>query len=92
MIYGPGSIIPGAAAIDVAGERDAVLATGVINGIGSIEGNRGSVDPENMNFQLKDDSPVYKLGFQRIPIEKIGLYKDELRALWPKVGKENVVQ
>jgi hypothetical protein len=28
------------------------------------------------NFQLRDDSPAYKLGFKRIPIEKIGLYKD----------------
>jgi hypothetical protein len=30
------------------------------------------VDPDNMNFQLKDDSPAYKLGFKKIPIEKIG--------------------
>ena len=30
------------------------------------------VDPEHLNFQLKDDSPAYKLGFQRIPMEKIG--------------------
>ncbi len=35
------------------------------------------------NFQLRDDSPAYKLGFERIPIEKIGLYKDETRASWP---------
>ena len=25
------------------------------------------------NFQLRDDSPAYKMGFKRIPIEKIGL-------------------
>ncbi len=37
------------------------------------------VDPANMNFQLRDDSPAYKLGFQKIPAEKIGLYKDEYR-------------
>lgn len=41
------------------------------------------VDAAHENFQLRDDSPAYKLGFQRIPIEKIGLYKDELRASWP---------
>ncbi|MFB3041491.1 MAG: right-handed parallel beta-helix repeat-containing protein [Candidatus Poribacteria bacterium] len=35
------------------------------------------------NFQLRDDSPAYKVGFKRIPIEKIGLYKDENRASWP---------
>ncbi len=36
MIYGPDSIFPGAAAIEVAGEREAVLTAAVINGIGSI--------------------------------------------------------
>ena len=35
------------------------------------------------NFQLRDDSPAYKLGFERIPIKKIGLYEDDLRASWP---------
>jgi len=37
------------------------------------------VDPENMNFQLEEDSPAYKLGFQRIPMECIGLYEDKWR-------------
>jgi len=31
------------------------------------------VDRAKANFQLRDDSPVYKMGFKRIPIEKIGL-------------------
>ena len=31
------------------------------------------VDASRMNFQLRDDSPAYKLGFKRIPFEKIGL-------------------
>ena len=35
------------------------------------------------SFQLRDDSPVYKVGFKRIPTEKIGLYEDEQRASWP---------
>jgi hypothetical protein len=35
------------------------------------------------NFQLRDDSPAYQVGFKRIPIEKIGLYEDENRASWP---------
>lgn len=39
----------------------------------------GFVDQSKRNFQIKDDSPVYKLGFKRIPMEKIGLYKDEYR-------------
>ena len=32
----------------------------------------GFVDAEHGNFQLRDDSPVYKLGFKRIPMEQIG--------------------
>jgi len=36
------------------------------------EGDPGFVDPANGNFQLKDDSPAWKLGFKRIPIENIG--------------------
>jgi hypothetical protein len=40
-----------------------------------IDGNPGFVDMENENFQLKDDSSAWKLGFKRIPIEKIGLYR-----------------
>jgi len=41
------------------------------------------VEPPPKNFQLRDDSPAYELGFKPIPIEKIGLYKDEQRASWP---------
>ncbi|MFA6545299.1 MAG: right-handed parallel beta-helix repeat-containing protein, partial [Limisphaerales bacterium] len=41
------------------------------------------LDAANGNFQLRDDSPAYALGFKRIPIEKIGLYKDSDRASWP---------
>ena len=37
------------------------------------------VDMAGENFQLTDDSPAYKLGFQRIPMELIGLVKDEYR-------------
>ena len=35
------------------------------------------------SFELRKDSPAWKLGFQRIPVEKIGLYKDADRASWP---------
>jgi len=41
------------------------------------------VDAEHGNFQLKEDSPAWKLGFQRIPLEKIGLYQSPERASWP---------
>jgi hypothetical protein len=41
----------------------------------------GFVDAVNLNFQLKEGSIVYKKipGFQKIPFDKIGLYKDEYR-------------
>jgi len=32
------------------------------------------VNRDEMNFQLKDESPVYKTGFKKIPFEKIGTY------------------
>jgi hypothetical protein len=40
-------------------------------------------DAPRQNFQLRPDSPAFKLGFERIPIEKIGLYRDQNRAGWP---------
>ena len=38
------------------------------------------VDAAKLDFQLRDDSPAYKLGFRRIPIDKIGLYRRPQRA------------
>ena len=38
------------------------------------------VDMAAENFQLADDSPAYKLGFERIPMELIGLVQDEYRS------------
>jgi len=37
------------------------------------------LDPNAMDFQLADGSPAYGLGFKRIPMEKMGLYKDRNR-------------
>ncbi|MBX6360735.1 MAG: right-handed parallel beta-helix repeat-containing protein [Acidobacterium ailaaui] len=41
----------------------------------------GFVNVEHQNFQLKDNSVVYKIlkGFRKIPFERIGLEKDEYR-------------
>ena len=44
-----------------------------------MEGDPGFVDLEGEDFRLKDDSPAFRLGFKRIPIEKIGLIQDEWR-------------
>lgn len=41
------------------------------------------VDAKKHNYNLKPNSPAWKLGFQPIPFDKIGLYKDPMRASWP---------
>ena len=41
------------------------------------------VAPEKDDWRLRPDSPAFKLGFQPIPVEKIGPYQDPLRASWP---------
>jgi hypothetical protein len=43
------------------------------------------VDPDKDDYRLQPDSPAFKLGFQPIPVEKIGPYPDDLRASWPIV-------
>ena len=40
-------------------------------------------DAQGGSYQLTDASPAWALGFQRIPVEKIGLYPDASRASWP---------
>jgi len=35
------------------------------------------------DYRLQPGSPAFQLGFQPIPVEKIGPYPDELRASWP---------
>ena len=46
------------------------------------------VDAEKEDYHLQPNSPAFKLGFQPIPVEKIGPYRDELRASWPIVEAE----
>ena len=45
----------------------------------------GFVNAESLNFTLRDDAEVLKHipDFERIPFERIGLYKDDLRAALP---------
>ncbi|MDG3006517.1 right-handed parallel beta-helix repeat-containing protein [Paludisphaera mucosa] len=43
------------------------------------------VDPAHDDYRLKPGSPAFQLGFKPIPVEKIGPYKDDLRASWPIV-------
>ncbi|NUQ66324.1 MAG: right-handed parallel beta-helix repeat-containing protein [Pirellulales bacterium] len=46
------------------------------------------VDPAHDDYRLRPESPAFKLGFQPIPVEKIGPYQDEWRATWPIVEAE----
>ena len=46
------------------------------------------VNAKEYDFRLLPESPALALGFQPIPIEKIGPYPDELRASWPIVEAE----
>ncbi|MBT5605105.1 MAG: hypothetical protein HN742_40105 [Lentisphaerae bacterium] len=47
-------------------------------------GDPGFTDPEYGDFTLRPDAPVLgTIGFDPIPVERIGLYDDELRATWP---------
>jgi hypothetical protein len=46
------------------------------------------VAPEKDDYRLQPGSPAFKLGFQPIPVEKIGPYADPSRATWPIVEAE----
>jgi len=46
------------------------------------------VDPARDDYRLRPESPAFGLGFQPIPVDKIGPYQDELRASWPIVEAE----
>jgi len=41
------------------------------------------VDRAGGDYRLRPDSPALALGFEPIPVDKIGPYRDELRASWP---------
>ena len=41
------------------------------------------VDPANDDYRLQEDSPAHALGFQPIPVDRIGLLASDERASWP---------
>ena len=41
------------------------------------------VAPEKDDYRLREDSPAFALGFEPIPMEKIGLHASHERASWP---------
>jgi len=52
MLFGPDTIISGAASVDVGGKQESIAAAGIINGIGSI----GSIVQELVVARLLDSS------------------------------------
>ena len=43
--------------------------------------------PRAVDFSLRDDSPAWGIGFQKLPLDKIGLYEDDDRATWPVIHR-----
>jgi hypothetical protein len=48
------------------------------------------VDAAKDDYRLRPESPALKLGFEPIPVDKIGCYADPLRASWPPAGQPKV--
>jgi hypothetical protein len=64
------------------------LANGLTDQVVFLKDNLVDTDPRfvdraNDDFSLQPDSPALDLGFKSIPIDKIGLYKDEFRRSLP---------
>jgi hypothetical protein len=41
------------------------------------------VNPSEDDYRLRPESPAWALGFEPIPVERIGCFQDPLRASWP---------
>lgn len=48
------------------------------------------VNPAQDDYRLQSRSPVFKLGFKPIPVDRIGPYCSGLRATWPIVEAKGV--
>ena len=49
----------------------------------SIIGDPLFVDIEKDDFRLNENSPAFEIGFEALPLEKMGPYKSNCRASWP---------
>ncbi len=49
----------------------------------SVVADPGFVNPAKGDYRLRPDSRALALGFQPIPVDRIGPYQDDLRATWP---------
>ena len=73
---------------DVARKLTAIKDNLVVTQANVAERDPKFVDPARMNFQIKDSSPAYGMGFKRVPVEKIGLYTDEFRRTLPQPKRD----
>ncbi|MCK5803221.1 MAG: right-handed parallel beta-helix repeat-containing protein [Lentisphaeria bacterium] len=48
------------------------------------------VDAAADDYRLKPESPAWKLGFERIPIERMGPFESKLRTSWPIIEESGV--
>ena len=55
------------------------------NLVSAAPGFENAAHPELSMFKLRADSPALKLGHRAIPVESIGLKRDEYRIAWPRV-------
>jgi hypothetical protein len=51
------------------------------------EGDPMFVDPENLDFRIEEDSPVWKTGFKPLPYDRMGTTEDSLRKQLPKSSR-----
>jgi hypothetical protein len=54
----------------------------------SLIADPGFIAPEKDDYRLRPDSPAFKLGFQPLPVERIGPRKHDPRASHSAVGAE----
>ncbi len=47
--------------------------------------------PRAEDFELAEDSPVWSMGFQKIPLNQIGLMKSDDRASWPVASSPRIM-
>jgi parallel beta-helix repeat protein len=55
---------------------------------GNVFADPGLVDPLKGNFRVTSTSPAWNLGFERIPVEKIGLQIDQYRTSIPHIASQ----
>jgi len=59
---------------------------------GSIVADPRFVNASADDYRLRQDSPAWKLGFKRIPVERIGCYRSPERATWPLLTASYLVR